>query len=65
MSEAKVEYRGDLGLVGALACVFITLKLCGQVDWSWWWVLAPLWMPAALFLGVAAIALMLAIVSDR
>ena len=34
---------GDLLLV-----TFIVMKLTGVIDWSWWWVLAPLWMPLAL-----------------
>ena len=33
---------------GLLAIVFITLKLCGVISWSWWWVLAPLWISAIL-----------------
>lgn len=28
-----------------LSIVFIALKLTGFIDWSWWWVLAPLWGP--------------------
>lgn len=24
--------------------MFIALKLCGVIDWSWWWVLSPLWI---------------------
>lgn len=28
--------------------VFIALKLAGDIDWSWWWVLAPLWLVLAL-----------------
>lgn len=31
--------------LGLLALVFITLKLTGYIDWSWWWVTAPLWGP--------------------
>ena len=23
---------------------FIALKLSGVIDWSWWWVLSPLWI---------------------
>ena len=23
--------------------VFLTLKLSGVIDWSWWWVTLPLW----------------------
>lgn len=26
-----------------LAILFIGLKLTGHIDWSWWWVTAPLW----------------------
>jgi len=28
-----------------LTIVFIVLKLTGTIDWSWWWVLCPLWIP--------------------
>lgn len=27
-----------------LQIVFIVLKLCGVIAWSWWWVLAPIWI---------------------
>lgn len=30
-------------LLGALGVVFITLKLCGVINWSWWLVLLPLY----------------------
>jgi len=36
---------GGIGLAGALAIVFITLKLVDVIDWSWWWVLSPIWIP--------------------
>ena len=29
--------------MGLLAVVFIVLKLCHVIEWSWWWVLSPLW----------------------
>lgn len=31
----------DLGL---LTIVFIVLKLCGVISWSWLWVLSPIWL---------------------
>lgn len=34
-----------LGLCDVLAVVSIVLKLIGVIDWSWWWVLAPVWIP--------------------
>ena len=35
-----------------LGIAFIVLKLTNYIDWSWWWVLAPFWMPCALFLFI-------------
>ena len=32
----------------ALALLFIYLKLTGTIAWSWWWVLSPIWIPAAI-----------------
>ena len=40
-----------------LTLVFIVLKLTDQIDWSWWWVLSPLWLPLALVLSIAIIAI--------
>lgn len=34
-----------IGLGGILFVVFLILKLTGYIDWSWWWVTAPLWIP--------------------
>lgn len=40
-----------------LGLIFITLKLMGYIAWSWWWVLAPFWIPAILALVIFAIVL--------
>lgn len=42
-------------LSGVLAIVFIVLKLVGVINWSWWWVLSPIWIGIALWLIVIAI----------
>lgn len=39
-----------IGFLGLLALVFITLKLCGVIAWSWWLVLLPLYFGVAIFL---------------
>lgn len=44
---------GGIGFTGLLAVLFIGLKLGGVIDWSWWWVLAPLWAGFAIILGIA------------
>lgn len=37
-----------------LGVLFIGLKLAGQIDWPWWLVLGPFWMPQAVVLAVAS-----------
>ena len=39
-------------VLGLLGVAFIVLKLCGVISWSWWWVTAPFWIPAAIGLAV-------------
>ena len=33
------------GLMVALFVLFLALKLTHWIDWSWWWVCAPVWIP--------------------
>lgn len=40
-----------VGFFGLLTIVFITLKLTSYIDWSWWWVLGPLWIPPVTIIG--------------
>lgn len=40
--------NGGIGFVGLLTIVFITLKLTDVIEWSWIWVLSPIWIPVAL-----------------
>lgn len=46
---------GGLGLSSVLTVVFVVLKLCGLIDWSWWWVLSPIWISIGLAAVVGAI----------
>ena len=43
-----------VGFVGLLTIVFITLKLIGVIDWSWWWVLSPIWITVLLWVSILA-----------
>lgn len=52
MSETKTMNTNGIGFTGLLAIVFITLKLTGYIDWSWWWVLSPLWLPFVVVLSI-------------
>lgn len=51
--------KGGLGLGGVLFVVFLVLKLCKVITWSWWWVFAPIWIPFVICLIIFIIALFL------
>lgn len=40
---ANGQQRGGIGFLGALTLLFIGLKLTNYIDWSWWWILSPIW----------------------
>jgi hypothetical protein len=40
--------ESGIGLDIILFVVFLILKLTGNIDWSWWWVTSPLWIPFAI-----------------
>lgn len=46
---------GGVGFGGLLTLLFIGLKLGGVIQWSWWWVLSPLWIPLGILIGVLAL----------
>ena len=50
--------NGGTGLLTLLTVLFVGLKLAGIApvsEWSWWWVLAPTWIPLAIFIAVLAV----------
>ncbi len=52
-------------LLGLFALAFVVLKLCNVITWSWWWVLAPLWVPTALALVIIVICLFVWIITHK
>ncbi|MFR9547231.1 MAG: hypothetical protein SNJ29_16895 [Rikenellaceae bacterium] len=38
-----MKTTNSIGLPVVVFLIFMTLKLCGAISWSWWWVTAPLW----------------------
>ena len=43
---------GGIGFCSLLTIAFIVLKLCDVIQWSWWWVLSPLWISAGFVLSI-------------
>ena len=46
MSNEKLTSGSGVGFTGLLTLTFIVLKLLNVINWSWWWVLSPLWITA-------------------
>lgn len=40
-----MKSNDGIGLGTILFIVFLILKLCGTINWSWWWVTSPIWIP--------------------
>jgi sterol desaturase/sphingolipid hydroxylase (fatty acid hydroxylase superfamily) len=59
--EVSVQASGGISLATILVLIFMTLKLMGEITWSWWWVFAPWWIPAAIVATLFVLALLLAI----
>jgi hypothetical protein len=46
---------GGVGFTGLLTIAFIVLKLTHVIDWSWLWVLSPLWIAVILSILLAVL----------
>lgn len=62
--QVQAELNTGTLFLELLFLLFLGLKLGNVIDWSWWWVFSPLWLPAGLvvlliglaFLGAALVA---------
>ena len=59
MRETKVS-QSNITLASLIQLAFIILKLCKVINWSWWWVLAPMWIE----LGIALIMVTIIFIVD-
>jgi len=53
------EGSSGIGCGGVLLIVFVVLKLTGNINWSWFWVLSPITIPICIILFIAFMALCL------
>ena len=59
MNKNKINTKFSGLLTTLLTVLFVGLKLTNHIDWSWWWVLAPLWISLSLMLLVIIILIIL------
>ena len=55
MGNKSSNTGGGMGLGTILFLIFLVLKLTNYIDWSWWWVTAPLWISATLYILITII----------
>lgn len=58
-SNNNTTVSGGIGFSGLLTIVFIVLKLCGVINWSWIWVFSPMWISAALCVAIFIFIIMI------
>lgn len=63
MSETRSS--AGIGLPGLLLVLFVGLKLTHNIDWSWWWVVSPIWISFSLLMFFVTFAVLLKAASER
>lgn len=64
-SSKTVSASPGIGFGGLLTIVFIVLKLVGTIDWSWVWVLSPLWIGWGFTLTILSVVGGLVLMANR
>lgn len=62
--ENKSTYTSGISTASLLGIVFVVLKLCGVINWSWLWVLAPFWIPFAIVIVILAVVTIISVFRD-
>ena len=62
-NNASASTSVSINFAGLLGIVFIVLKLCHVIEWSWWWVLAPFWIPFVIWLICFLVILIISLVN--
>lgn len=63
MSKNTKTTTTGISLLGVLQIIFIVLKLCGLIDWSWWKVFIPMWIDLGIIAGFFLLYLVILIIA--
>ena len=61
MSKEQTTKVISSSLTTVLFVVFLVLKLTGNIDWSWWWVTSPLWLPIVIAFGIVGVIFIISV----
>lgn len=56
MNNNEIKVRSTPSLPALLTVLFVGLKLTGYIDWSWWWVLSPIWITILVVILIVSLA---------
>lgn len=65
MASDSGSKSGGIGFVGLLQILFIGLKLTGHIQWSWLWVLSPLWITTGFAILLLLMAVLVAVMANK
>lgn len=61
----KQASTSGLGIISVLTIIFIVLKLTNNIQWSWLWVLSPIWISGILIIIIFSIILLIGKLKKR
>lgn len=61
--SGNISTGETFSVTSLLGVVFIILKLCHVISWSWIWVLAPFWIPVTIYLGIFTIVFLIVVMA--
>lgn len=56
--------EGCLSISTVLTILFVILKMCNIINWSYLWILSPLWIPFAIIVGIFVLCAILVLITD-
>lgn len=62
--NSSTTSNGGIGFTGLLTILFVGLKLTHHIDWSWWWVLSPIWISASLVVAILVVVVLVAVTTE-
>ena len=57
--DLNINFAGTSSFATGLTILFVALKLVHVIEWSWIWVLAPIWINLAFSLLVVIVLLII------
>lgn len=61
-NESSTTRAGGVGIGGVVQVVFIVLKLCKLINWSWWLVFLPTFISLGLFVFFFVLGMLIAVI---